>query len=311
MKKLKLTKSKPLDVQESSPNDKSAAASSMAAVLGPEVPSTAPAPSKAKTKAPKVKLPRLVRSWPLVKNSTRDYLADWWYYVKLLSFVALPINIASIFSVFQDPYSSSYVSLAAVVMNVTLIWAIIQRQETGEFTSIKRSYYDSSVALVRFMLTSFLLVLMLIPAAFGLTLYALGAADPTGITGIEVWLVGLVSLIFALPSVYLLVRHSLAPLASIRDGLAPMAALRRSRMLTKGYFWQTLGRLVILGLLLLVISFPITLLALGFSALKLPSQAQAVFHILATFTALPIANLYLLRLLEAIESAKEPTEAAE
>lgn len=313
MKKLKLPRAKSLDIKESSPKDKVSAVEAMADSLPATPASSAPkiAPP-VKTKPAKPDMPKVIRSWALIKGSLGDWRTDWLSYLKLLAIVALPINILPIFTIFQDPYSSSYISFAAIVMNVTLIWAIVQRQETGQFSGIKRSYYDSSVALVRFVLTSFLLVIMLIPAAFGLTLYALGAADPTGITGVESLLVGFVSFILAVPSIYLITRYALAPLAAIRDGLAPIAALRRSRQLVKGYFWPVLGRMLMLGLLLVAVSLPTTLVVVGLSFAQVSSDiTKAFFQIVATFTALPIANLFLLRLFASLEASKAAREAAE
>jgi hypothetical protein len=93
-----------------------------------------------------------------------------------------------------------------------------------------------------------------------------------------------------------------APFAAVADGFRPVAALRVSWRVTRHRFWATAGRLAVLGLMLIVISIPITLVALLLSILHAGVLATAIFEIATTVIALPITDLYLLRLYRSLEA---------
>jgi hypothetical protein len=218
--------------------------------------------------------------------------------------VTVPVDLASVFpQLAGDATVSAFASFAAIVMNVSIIWAILRRQETGQVPRLAAAYYDSSVALVRFLLVTLALVVMLFPAGLGASLYsaALSAAGSTGVSIVELLLVGLVAFILSTPSIYLMTRYGLAPLLTIRDGLRPVAALRLSRRLTLGRFWRVLGRYFMLGIFVVLLSIPATILTVIFSLLKLTTVATFVFEAVTTILVLPVTNLYLVHLVQSLQ----------
>jgi membrane-anchored glycerophosphoryl diester phosphodiesterase (GDPDase) len=65
-------------------------------------------------------------------------------------------------------------------------------------------------------------------------------------------LLGLVLLI--IPGIIALVRLAFAPVALVVEGHRGPGALRRSWRLTKGFFWRTLGTIVLSGLIVAIVS---------------------------------------------------------
>jgi hypothetical protein len=148
-----------------------------------------------------------------------------------------------------------------------------------------------------------MLVLMLVPAALGAAVYlaATTAGIDSGAPVSEQLLIGFVCLLVALPSFHLLIRFGLAPVAAIDSDLRPLAALRYARRLTLGKYWRLAGRYVSLLILIVIIAIPIALVTALFAMLKLVPVATLWFQLATTFTALPIANIYLLKLYHELE----------
>jgi hypothetical protein len=198
-------------------------------------------------------------------------------------------------------------------MNVAVIWAMVQREKTGAVPKLSSAYYDGSIAVVRFVLVTFALVAMLIPAALGAVIFiiALNAQDAAGVSGSEMTLIGAVALILASPSFYLIIRYVLAPFAAIRDGLRPVAALRRSRIYTLGRFWPIAGRFVLLVIYLSLLGLPFFLFSEIFNLFHWTTVSNYVFETLATLILLPIGNLFMLRVYRLLEQSFNARAATE
>lgn len=250
----------------------------------------------------------LPSAWKLARAAWKDFRADWKSYAKILAVVSIPINLLGLSTgLATDPSMNAYTTIAAIIMNVALIWAIVQSEKTGKAPGISSSYYDGSVAIVRFLLITVALVLMLIPAAFGAAIYlaSLSAIDAS-VSLPEQLLISAVCLLIALPSVWMIIRFGLAPIAAIDTGLPPVASLRYARKLTLGRFWRTLARYAMLALYLIALAVPIALVTAGMSYLKLGPVPTVFFQLTTTLTALPLANLYLLHLMRSLEPKTDP-----
>lgn len=268
-----------------------------------------------KKKKTKVKGAGFASSWSLMKQVWADLKADWKPYLWILAIVTIPIDIASVVpSMAGDASVSAFASFAAIVMNVALIWAILHRQETGRVPGLASAYYDSSIALLRFLLVTIALVIMLFPAGLGATLFSAAISSSQGVSAVsaaELALVGLVGLVLSTPSIYLMTRYGLAPFLAIRDGLRPVAAMRHSRRLTLGRFWRVLGRFLMLGLYISILSIPATLITVLFEFFNLTNVATFLFEVITTLVALPVANLYLVHLAESLENTLPRAETPE
>jgi membrane-anchored glycerophosphoryl diester phosphodiesterase (GDPDase) len=258
-----------------------------------------PRPGRRKSKPKRGKAEKPLTARKITRATLTEFKDHWKAYVLILAVVTIPSDLITlIFQLSTDQVASTYLSFAAIIMNASLIWAIVRHDKDGRMPSVISSYYDGSVALVRYIVVTIAIVVLLIPAALGGALYATGleAVTAAGSPGTEVWLIAFVALLIASPSFVLLVRFGLASYGVIADGLGPIEALRRTRRYTLGRFWRVTGRFVILGLLLTVISIPITIVTIILGALHLGSISTTFFEIATTLVALPVANIYLYRL---------------
>jgi hypothetical protein len=266
--------------------------------------------SKSKSNKPaKVKLPKLTPIRRLFVQTWRDYARDWKQYLKIMAIVALPMNLFGIISLFAiDPLANSYAAFAAIVMNVAIISAIVMRHRTGKVPGLAQAYYEGTAPLVRFILSTVLLVIMLIPAAAGLALFALAlsVADVTGVLGPEIFLIGLGCLVIASPSLYLFVRYGLAPIILLHDDIRPLAALRQSWDVTRRRYWAVTGRFVLMVLALVVVSIPATLAALALALASLGNIPTAFFNLTTTLVALPLTDIFLIALYRDLKAHAEP-----
>jgi hypothetical protein len=247
--------------------------------------------------------PRPERARRLILGALRDFRADWKLYFKILAVVSVPFNLLTVlgFASVDIQTLTYYGSFATVIMNVALLWAIIASAK-GERVTMPAAYYRGMGQLVSYILTTAALVCMLIPLALGVTLYSAAATPNTGTTPGEVALVGVLSLIVALPSLYLIVRYGLSLLLVMTDGLRPIAALRRARLLTLGRFWPLTGRFLLLVVFLVILAIPAALITTGLELLQAQAWGIAFFQVAITLTLLPLAYLYGLRLLRSLES---------
>lgn len=87
-------------------------------------------------------------------------------------------------------------------------------------------------------------------------------------------------LLLIVPGIYLMVRLYLAAQAAVVDGQTPTGALNRSAELVKGRWWQTLGRLLLAGIVFGLVTAPLTaavaLIDYGVLYVLLDAAAQTV-----------------------------------
>lgn len=277
--------------------------------------SSSPATPKPRSKS---KHPKIASAWKLFRLSWRDYRTGVKAYVKILAIVTIPFNLLALLPGLTDASGNSlnpldsFAPFAAIIMNVALIWAIIQRERSGKIPTVAEAYYDGSSVLVRYLLVSVALVLMLIPAAFASILYGIGVLGATaiGATLVEELLVTFVALLLAAPSIYLLVRHAFAPYAIVREGMRPLAALRYSRALTAGRFWPLAQRFVLMVIFLTLMSLPATLVTVGLSILGLQTASIAFFEVASTLLILPLANIFFINTYRELQDTAAGSEAS-
>jgi hypothetical protein len=112
---------------------------------------------------------------------------------------------------------------------------------------------------------------------------AFGSARLRSLVSLEVLvLFGILGglLLFVLPGVYLAVAWQLAVPALLFEGLVGSAALRRSRELLRGRWWQALGLFLLLGILSSLVSAVAGGLLSGFT-----SDSNDVFNLLLSSLA--------------------------
>ncbi|MFI5240744.1 MAG: hypothetical protein ACHQUB_03495 [Candidatus Saccharimonadia bacterium] len=230
----------------------------------------------------------------LAKNAGKIFWKNPLKLIGLVAIIAVPLAIlGNIFGLGQDPQFSAYTSFLSLIMNVALIWMIVQLWQ-GEKPRIRDAYYRGTGSFVRFIILAVMLTLMLIPFLIGGLIYLSGISGATLIasTGEKIAL-GIVWFVFALPSILLIARYFLGVYVLIAEDETPIGAFRRSGKLVKGHTLRVLVRLLILAIVaILVLSLPALAVLSGTQSLSVNIGLTGL-QLISTLVVLPFANLYL------------------
>lgn len=232
--------------------------------------------------------------WGLFTGSCRDFWTERRSLMLVAMVAALPVGLISLLS--QDPGILAYGSLAAVIMNLALIWTVVRLQK-GHMVTLKEAYYEGTSALVRFLLVALVLVASLLPFIIGATIFSSAVSDTTVTVGLaEKLLVGVLWLILALPTLRWLTRYCFALLLVSQPGVTPIQALKTSRQRVKGRSWSIFGRLASLTALSIVIIFIPTIAVYVLIPPAFSPFILAVLQLVVTLTVLPLYYVFLYRL---------------
>jgi hypothetical protein len=234
------------------------------------------------------------RRFRLLQLTSRDLRANWRLLTGIVATVALPIAILSVVAS-TDATISAYSSIATLLMNLALIWAIIRVKATQP-TKLKQAYFEGTAVFVQFVIVAVILALQFIPAAIGLLIYTLGTSGTTvTVSAVEQALFIALAVVLALPTLYWLTRYVFSPYLLVAESLSPREALRESKALSRGNFWYILKHLVfITAIIILVLVVPSLVIALlgGVGSNLLVAGLQLI----VTLLLLPFLNLYLYNL---------------
>lgn len=127
-----------------------------------------------------------------------------------------------------------YQLVLLVMVSLAIIWSL--RQTFGKRTSepgVREAFYQSMYPLVPYLLVGLVIVLQLLPALIGTTIYGVVTAGGIAVNALEqvLWLAFLVIMMGV--SAYLLSSSILASYIVTLPGMTPMKALRSARKLVK------------------------------------------------------------------------------
>jgi hypothetical protein len=243
--------------------------------------------------------------WRLFRESLTDLRGSWKRLFWVMAVVLIPLNVIGLIpSVASDPGASVVAYGAIILLNVALLWAIVQYKRTGHVPGPGTAYYDGSEAIIRTLITVFWLTIMMIPALIStvLILIAGTVAEISGSPWSETLLIDLVLVLLAIPTIWLTVRFGLAPVAAVADGLRPWPALRYARQLTLGRFWRTLATYGALLVFVVLLALPITAITAGLALVKVGALAGFFFGLVTTFFILPLTFFFLLGMYRSLQT---------
>lgn len=215
-----------------------------------------------------------------------------------------------------------YTSKLSTVLTVMLVPAAVSAFPFLFVLTATHPFFFILFLPVLMFLFAFLLVLLQV---WGLVALMYAISDQEGTAGVSslfqkglkmllplLWVSLLISLIsfggfllFLVPGIILTVWFSLAGFILITENTRGMSALLRSKEYIRGSFAGTLWRLVFVGVLWIVILFPLSFL------LKMAPYGDILTQILITFTLFPISVAYWFRLYHHLKTRKSETSLPE
>lgn len=244
--------------------------------------------------------PKLPKSRHLLGESLAMFRKHWGRLVVIALVIAAPTGLATLLLGPADDALGPYLSLAAVLMNLALVWSISELDK-GQKVTIKRAYYEGGAAVVRFFLVMMSLALMMLPLLLGALVFATGVYGGDVVVPLgEQILLGIVWLLLALPTLFWLTRYMLGVITVVVLGAAPVQALRASKQLVRGRGWLVAGRLSMLGLasiLILILPAAILTMLVGAEA----DVSRASLQLITTALILPFSYIYLYKLYQALK----------
>jgi len=227
-----------------------------------------------------------------------------------------PRQVRNVSSLFRDSFAIYrshpwlFILLSAVV--IVPVGLVVEGIGMGSLTGEYDSSPDTDETLVRGVIQFFVEFLVVIPIVTAICIYALhaisGGQQPSPgevlVAGFEAFTplfgavllagigvaLGLVALI--VPGVFLLVRWFFVPQAVVVDGARGPAALTRSGELVDGYWWRTLGLVLLVNI---VVAIPGILLLAPFNAVAGETDAAAwslAGSMVATSVTTPFVALF-------------------
>lgn len=159
--------------------------------------------------------------------------------MKLSSVAAIVLLSSSVVKSYdQNSSTNSDIVLILYVAGLfalaALIWVCFNADKAKR-APLSQIYVGSSARFLPLLLVSIAQTLMSLLAIVGGFIFLLATAAGLG------WWLAVIGGVMILLSIWLLVRYSLAGLVVVGESISGRAALKRSRELTKKYFWRLLG----------------------------------------------------------------------
>lgn len=183
--------------------------------------------------------------------------------------------------------AGTYQFFLAVIVSLAVIWALRQ-VATGSRPRVRDAYYLGMYPLVPFVLLLAVVAVQLVPMILGSTLYVTVINNGIAVFAAEKILWGLLFIVLALLSLYMLSSSLFALYISTLPDMTPMKALRSARELVRYRRWTVMRKVLSLPVVLIIMAFVIMLPII----IVAPPLARWVFFLL-TMAALPATHAYM------------------
>ncbi|MDQ3123068.1 MAG: hypothetical protein M3Q14_00035 [bacterium] len=186
---------------------------------------------------------------------------------------------------------SVYQLVLFVIFSLAIIWALRATFEDRSKIKIREAFYKGMYPLVPYVVVGLVIILQLIPALVGISVYSIVIANGIAVNTVEQ--IGWLSLMLLLVglSVYLVSSSVFASYIVTLEKMAPMQALRSARKLVKFRRWSILRKVlflpVMIALCFIAVFFPLVLV--------LPVVAEILF-LLCSLALIFIGHAFLYEL---------------
>ncbi|HSW36838.1 MAG TPA: hypothetical protein VLG37_00525 [Candidatus Saccharimonadales bacterium] len=158
----------------------------------------------------------------------------------------------------SSPTAAAYQFFLLLITSLAVIWALRQVM-AGQQARVRDAYYKGIYPLVPFILVLGVVGLQLIPLMVGAQLYGLVTSTGIAVFAAEKFLWGLLFLLLALLSLYMLCSSLFALYIVTLPDMTPLKALRSARELVRHRRWTVLRKVLFLPIVLLLAAAAIML----------------------------------------------------
>lgn len=229
----------------------------------------------------------------LVKGltSTFDIIQTRQDYREILGLSGLSLNLALFGDVATTSASglgelaSTYQTILTIIFVLAFIWLFRQTSESPKTTiKIRRPFYEGMQPLIPFVLVLVVISLQLVPFIAGLGLYATVQNNGLAATTAESFVWGLLAVMLALLSLYMLSSSLFALIIVTLPEMTPIKALQSARKVVRFRRWLLMRKIAGILIVLVLLSGIITISVI----MTVPVLAEWVWLILGAIT-LPLA----------------------
>lgn len=167
-----------------------------------------------------------------------------------------------------------------IIESLVIIWAL-RHVMAGHRVGVKESYYKSTAPLIPFLLVLAFIFIQLLPVTFGSAFLAAIAASLGTVSGVWTLVFGIVSLLLAAWSIYMVTGSIFAIYIITLPDVRPRMALRSAKKLVRFKRWLILSRLVFLPIIILAVM----------AIVVIPLILYATWLVVPVFYALSVGSL--------------------
>ena len=184
---------------------------------------------------------------------------------------------------------SVYQLILFVLFSLAIIWTLRHTFDVqNPKLKIRQIFYNSTYPLIPYLLVGAVIVLQLLPALIGITIYGVVSTESIAINGMERFIWFIFALVLSAVSIYLVSSSVFASYIVTLENIAPIAALRSARKIVKFRRWLILRKViflpVVIALFFVVVFFPLVIFA--------PVVAEILF-LLSSLSIIFVGHTYL------------------
>lgn len=165
-----------------------------------------------------------------------------------------------------------YQGMLFVIGSLAYIWALRQTYDGRQKPAVRAAFYQGAQPLIPYLLVGLVVLLQLLPALIGITLYGIISSNGIAVGALEQIIWFLVLLMTVGASVYLVSASLFASYIVTLPGMTPMRALRSARQLVRFRRFLIIRKVVYLPFIIL--------LAMGLLFLPLVFYAPVVAELM-------------------------------
>lgn len=158
-----------------------------------------------------------------------------------------------------------YQVILFVLVSMAIIWALRQTFSDRSTPRVKQAFYHGPAQIVPYILVLLVVMLQMLPALIGTTIYGIVVSNGIAVGVLEQILWVIVLLIFLAASVYMVSSSVFATYIVTLPDMTPFTALRSARKLVRFRRWLIIRKVLfvplIIGLIMLAVFMPLVLIA--------------------------------------------------